>query len=96
MVFSEKWLRNHPQFLLDFLIHIDVLMLCRKSESMVMTLIFMFICTCNEVIYQCSWPLASLPCTVTIIHYSIHTLCMFTMLCAWQTLPWQPCEVIVM
>ena len=32
MVFSEKWLRNHPQFLLHFLIHIDVLMLCRKFE----------------------------------------------------------------
>ena len=32
MVFSEKWLQNHPQFLLHFLIHIDVLMLCRKFE----------------------------------------------------------------
>ena len=32
MVFSKKWLRNHPQFLLHFLIHIDVLMLCRKFE----------------------------------------------------------------
>ena len=32
MLFSKKWLRNHPQFLLDFLIHIDVLMLCRKFE----------------------------------------------------------------
>ena len=32
MVFSKKWLRNHPKFLLDFLIHIDVLMLCRKFE----------------------------------------------------------------
>ena len=32
MVFSEKWLRNHPKFLLHFLIHIDVLMLCRKFE----------------------------------------------------------------
>ena len=30
--FFEKWLRNHPQFLLHFLIHIDVLMLCRKFE----------------------------------------------------------------
>ena len=25
MVFSKKWLRNHPKFLLHFLIHIDVL-----------------------------------------------------------------------
>ena len=32
MVFSEKWLKNQPQFLLHFLIHIDVLMLCRKFE----------------------------------------------------------------
>ena len=32
MVFSEKWLRNHPKFLLHFLIHIDVFMLCRKFE----------------------------------------------------------------
>ena len=32
MVFSEKWLQNHPKFLLHFLIHIDVLMLCRKFE----------------------------------------------------------------
>ena len=32
MLFSEKWLRNHPQFLLHFLIHIDVLMLCRKFQ----------------------------------------------------------------
>ena len=30
MLFSEKWLRKHPKFLLHFLIHIDVLMLCRK------------------------------------------------------------------
>ena len=32
MVFSKKWLRNHQKFLLHFLIHIDVLMLCRKFE----------------------------------------------------------------
>ena len=32
MVFSKKWLRNQPQFLLYFLIHIDVLMLYRKFE----------------------------------------------------------------
>ena len=32
MLFSEKWLKNHPQILLHFLIHIDVLMLCRKFE----------------------------------------------------------------
>ena len=32
MLFSKKWLRNHPKFVLHFLIHIDVLMLCRKFE----------------------------------------------------------------
>ena len=32
MVFSKKWLRNHQKFLLQFLIHIDVLMLCNKFE----------------------------------------------------------------
>ena len=32
MLFSKKWPKNHPQFLLHFLIHIDVLMLCRKFE----------------------------------------------------------------
>ena len=28
MVFTKKWVRNHPKFLLHFLIHIDVNMLC--------------------------------------------------------------------
>ena len=32
MLFSKKWPRNHQKFLLHFLIHIDVLMLCRKFE----------------------------------------------------------------
>ena len=32
MVFSKNWYRNHPTFLLHFLIHIDVLMLCSKFE----------------------------------------------------------------
>ena len=32
MLFSKKWLRNHQKFLLHFVIHIDVLMLCRKFE----------------------------------------------------------------
>ena len=39
MVFSKKWLKNHPKFLLHFQIHIDVLMLCRKFE-LIPTLIF--------------------------------------------------------
>ena len=33
MVFFKKWLRNHLKFLLHFLIHIDVLMLCSKFEQ---------------------------------------------------------------
>ena len=32
MLFSKKWLKNHPKFLLHFLIHIDVLRPCRKFE----------------------------------------------------------------
>ena len=32
MDFSKKWLQNHQNFLLHFLIHIDVLMLCSKFE----------------------------------------------------------------
>ena len=32
MLFSKKWPKNHPQFLLHFLMHIDVLMLCSKFE----------------------------------------------------------------
>ena len=39
MLFSEKWLQKHTQFLLHFMIHIDVLMLCRKFES-ILTLNF--------------------------------------------------------
>ena len=32
MLFSKKWPKNHSKFLLHFLIHIDVLMLCSKFE----------------------------------------------------------------
>ena len=32
MDFSKKWPKNHSKFLLHFLIHIDVLMLCSKCE----------------------------------------------------------------
>ena len=32
MLFSKKWLKNHPKFLLHFLTYIDVLMLCIKFE----------------------------------------------------------------
>ena len=32
MFFFKKWLQNHEKFLLHFLIHIDVLILCSKFE----------------------------------------------------------------
>ena len=32
MLFCKKWPKNHQKFLLHFLIHIDVLMLCSKFE----------------------------------------------------------------
>ena len=32
MDFFKKWFQNHQKFLLHFLIHIDVLMLCIKFE----------------------------------------------------------------
>ena len=46
MLFSKKWLQNHTQFLLHFLIHIDVLKLCRKFEP-IPTSIFNFLKTPN-------------------------------------------------
>ena len=39
MLFPKKWPKNDPQFLLHFLIHIDVLMLCSKFE-LILTSIF--------------------------------------------------------
>ena len=39
MNFCKKWLRNHQKILLNFLIHIDVLMLCSKFE-LILTSIF--------------------------------------------------------
>ena len=44
MVFFKKWVRNHQKFLLHFLIHIDVNMLCRKFE-LIPTSIFRVIAT---------------------------------------------------
>ena len=32
MDFSKNWLRNHQNFLLHILLHINVLMLCSKFE----------------------------------------------------------------
>ena len=33
MVFFKKWLQNQPKFLLHFLIHIDILILCSKFPT---------------------------------------------------------------
>ena len=41
MLFFKKWLRNHPQFLLHFLIHIDVLMLCIRKFELIPTKTFL-------------------------------------------------------
>ena len=58
MLFSKKWLRNHEKFLLHFLIHIDVLMLCRKFE-LIPTSIFRIM-----TIFK-NWPIFEKnPCTI--------------------------------
>ena len=48
MLFSKKWLQKHPKFLLNFLIHIDVLMLCRKFE-LIPTKIFRVMATLKNI-----------------------------------------------
>ena len=45
--FPKKWLRNFPQFLLLFLIHIDILMVCEKFE-LILTKNFQVIAIKNE------------------------------------------------
>ena len=60
MVFSKKWLQNHPQFLLDFLIHSDVLMLCRNSE-LIPTSIFRVMAIFKNEPFSEKYPVLS-PC----------------------------------
>ena len=55
MVFSKKWLRNHSKFLLDFLIHIDILMLCRKFE-LIPTSIFRVMATFKNKPFSEKYP----------------------------------------
>ena len=78
MLFSKKCLRNHPKFLLHFLVHIDVLMLCRKfeliptkifqvtailkNESISENTLYYYTCTC---MYSLSSPFLHFP-----FHYS--------------------------
>ena len=52
MLFSKKWLKNHPQFLLHFLIHIDVLMLCRKFELIPTNIFRVMAILKNEPIFE--------------------------------------------
>ena len=52
MLFSEKWLRNHPPFLLLFHIHIDVLMLCRKFELIPTQIFRVMAISKNEPIFK--------------------------------------------
>ena len=58
MLFSKKWLKNHPKFLLHFLMHIDVLMLCTKFE-LIPTSIFRVMAILKN------WPIfEKYPCTI--------------------------------
>ena len=52
MVFSKNWLRNHIQFLLNFLIHINVLMLCRKFELILTNIFRVMSIFKNEPIFE--------------------------------------------
>ena len=52
MVFSKKWLQNHPEFLLHFLIHIDVFMLCRKFELILTNIFQVMSIFKNEPIFE--------------------------------------------
>ena len=62
MLFSEKWFRNHPQFLLNFLIHIDVLMLCRKFELIPIKIEF-------KKIFKVTPKSGQRPCTIVQGHW---------------------------
>ena len=50
--FSKKWLKNHPKFLLHFLIHIDALMLCRKFELILTNILRVISISINKPIFE--------------------------------------------
>ena len=52
MVFSKIWLKNYPQFLLHYLIHIDVLMPCRKIELIPTNTFRVMSILKNELIFE--------------------------------------------
>ena len=58
MLFSKKWLRNHQKFLLNFLIHIDVLMLCRKFELIPTSIFQVMTILKNQPFFK------KIPCTI--------------------------------
>ena len=55
MLFSKKWLQNDPQFLLHFLIHIDVLMLFRKFQ-LIPTKFFLVMANFKKVPFSENYP----------------------------------------
>ena len=58
MLFSKKWLQNHQKFLLHFLIHINVLMLCRKFELTSTSIFRVMVIFKNRPIFEKN------PCTI--------------------------------
>ena len=73
MLFSEKWLRNHQKFLLHFLIHIDVLMLCRKFELIptktfrITAILLHYIVYCTNVLSLSLPPLSLSPSSLSLL-----------------------------
>ena len=61
MLFSKKWLRNHPQFLLNFLIHIDVLIVCRKFQLIPTKIFRVMAIFKNRSIFE-KYPVLYSPC----------------------------------
>ena len=81
MLFSKKWVRNHQKFLLHFLIHIDVLMLCRKFELIPTSIFQVMTILRNQPIFE-KIPVLYSPCFFSkkwlqnhqkiLLHFLIH------------------------
>ena len=71
MLFSKKWLKNHPKFLLHFQIHIDVLMLCAKFELIPTSIFQVMVILKNEPIFEKKHGLLLL--LLLLLNFSIHT-----------------------
>ena len=73
MLFSKKWPKNHPKFLLHFLIHIDVFMLCSKFE-LFPTNIFQVMAILRNLPISEKYPrLLLLLLLLLLINFTIHT-----------------------